>query len=222
METINLGSMTQEQKQHLWNQMQAELRAAEIKKQEDKKSYEQLKDELVRDTFDRLSGVASGLSSVKCQTFDNFQILMDMKQALYEISDEQMERQGSHSFTSTDGSNTIMLGQNVVDGWDEDLAGAGVARVNDWLTSKLTNDNRVLVDMVRDLLRPSKEGTLKASRVLELSKRAQEMGDAQLTEAVAMLQEAYRPQKTSTYIKAKFRNNNGQDEWLNLSLSSAK
>lgn len=219
-EKVELGALTEDQKKALWEEMKLQEREKKILKQLEREAYIAIKDELVTDNFARLEGISEGLKSVKSQIFDGFQVLLNLKQQLYSISEDQMSKQLSHTFTLENGNKSIMLGQNVVDGWDTELAGVGVAKVNEWLASKLTDDNKMLVDMIRDLLRPSKEGVLKANRVLELAKRAREQGDEQLIDAVNMLQDAYRPVTTTTFVRAKFRNEQGQDEWLKLSMSN--
>lgn len=216
MNELNLKQLTNEQISELKTQLKAEETAMELQKKEDKQAYNNLKEEVVFKSFLMLEKLAESLNEIKSGIFSDFAILLDLKQQIYTISDEQMEKQGCHSFTA--GNKTIMLGQNITDGWNDDIATAGIARVNDWLTSKTTSDNKVLVDMVRDLLRPSKDGVLKANRVLELSKRAAEIGDKELIEAVDILREAYRPKKTTSFVRAKFRNEQGIDQWLTLSM----
>jgi hypothetical protein len=75
--------------------------------------------------------------------------------------------------------------------------------------------------MIRDLLRPDRNGMLKASRVVELYSRAVKINDEELIKHVQTIQEAYVPKKTTTFIKAKYKDDDGRDIWLNLSMSSA-
>ena len=66
----------------------------------------------------------------------------------------------------------------------------GIDKVNDWL-GKLAKDDEsaILVGFIRDLLKPNKDGVLKANRVLELSKKADEIGDKELIEAVKIIRD---------------------------------
>jgi len=115
---------------------------------------------------------------------------------------------------------SIIIGHNVIDRWDETVS-AGVEFVNKWLNSLAKDDeSAVLVDMIRDLMKPDKEGQLKANRVLELAKKADEIGNADLKEGVRIIRDAYRPAKTSTFLKAKYKDELGRDQWLPLSMSA--
>jgi len=108
----------------------------------------------------------------------------------------------------------------VVDGWDTDLANAGISGVNDWLAKRITEESKPFIDIIRDLLKPNKDGLLKAPRVLELHNQAEKIGDRELIEKVSMIKEAYRPAKTTTFVKAKFKDADGNNKWLSLSMSA--
>jgi len=76
------------------------------------------------------------------------------------------------------------------------------------------------VGMVRDLLKPNKEGVLKANRVLDLTRKADELGDPELIEAVKIIRDSHRPDRTSTYVKAMYKDEKGERQYLGLSMSS--
>lgn len=203
------------------------IAAAEKKKKElrekresEKGAYDDLKEEVVSENFAFLKLISEGLTESKDRVFDNFKDLLDLKKSILGLTDADMERQQTHTFSTKSGLR-IIIGHNVIDGYDEELATAGVAKVNQWLDSQTTEENRVFVSIIRDLLRPNKDGVLKASRVIELGKRAKEIGDVQLIDAVGLLIESYQPKKTSTFVKASFKDSKGQTQWLALSMSQA-
>lgn len=202
-----------------------ELKAqAETEKQlqrEERAAYDKLKDEAISVAFDRLLTVSNILAGEKKRVFETFENILALKKQVFIIDDERFETQQSHTFTTLDGGKSITLGSNTVDRWDETVD-VGVSRIKAYL-AKLAKDDEsaFLVSMITDLLKPNKDGALKASRVLDLSKKAAELGDAELMDAVNIIRDAYRPFKTSLYIKAKFKNGLGTDEWLALSMSQA-
>lgn len=218
---MDLSQLTPEQKQELLKQLAAEKQAEKLQKQAEKDAYKALQSEYVDTFFPRLENAQLMLAEIKKTLFDTMKDVLSLKQKVYELSDLEMERQQSHSISNADFSKTIILGSNIVDDWDQEMASAGVARVNDWLTKKMTDTNIDLVGIIRELLRPNKDGVLKANRVLELRNQAEKIGDTELISAVSIIQESYRPKKTTTYVKAKYRNQNGQDVWLSLSMSNA-
>jgi hypothetical protein len=66
------------------------------------------------------------------------------------------------------------------------------------------------------LLSRGKEGTLKASRVLQLRKMAEESGSERFIEGVRIIEESYRPVVSKTFVRAERKGKNG--EWVNIPL----
>jgi len=218
--TININKLSDEQRAILLAQLVAEEQARKQKQKKERDTYEQLKDAQVRATFKELQNISNMLENAKKKVFEEFEVLLKMKKELYGITDEQMLEQESHTFTTSDSTISIIIGHNVIDRWDETVS-VGIARINKWL-SKLAKDDEsaVLVGLIRDLLKPNKDGVLKASRVLDLSKKAYELGDKELMDAVDIIRDAYRPAKTSTYVKARYNDEHGVRQWLALSMSA--
>lgn len=221
MSQINIENLTAEQKAELKQQLEAEEKNAKEKKLRERKTYEQIRDAQVRTTFKKLNNISSELEKSKNMVFDDFKAILDMKRELYEMTEDKMLSQESHTFTTSDGTISIIVGHNVVDGWDETVS-IGVEKVNQWLTMLARDDeSAMLVGLIRDLMKPNKDGALKANRILDLKNKAKEVGNKQLLEAVELIEAAYRPTKTSTYVKAKYKDERGQWQWLALSMSAA-
>lgn len=220
MERINISSLTPEQRAKLMAELEAEERAAKERRRKEMEAYEQLKDTQVKATFKELQNISSSLELAKQKVFDEFELLLRLKKELFGLTEERMLSQESHTFTSADGSISIIIGHNVIDSWDETVK-VGIERVNKWL-GKLAKDedSAVLVGLIRDLLKPNKDGVLKANRILDLSKKAAELGDRELIEAVELIRDSYRPTRTSTYVKARYIDTRGQKQWLALSMSA--
>lgn len=74
-----------------------------------------------------------------------------------------------------------------------------------------------LVAAVLRLLSRDGQGNIKASRVLQLRKMADESGDDRFREGVRIIEESYQPTVTKRYIRAERRNGNGA--WVTVPLS---
>lgn len=220
MQKIDFQNLTPEQKQALRAQFEAEETAEKEREKRKKSDYNALKEEQVKATFKRLQNVSSNLEHEKIDIFNQFGSLLALKKDLYNLTEEQMELQQSHTFTSTEANQSIIIGSNMIDRWSDDV-NVGIERINKWLDHLITDEqSRQMVSIIRDLLKPNKDGVLKANRVLELGKKAREMGDKELIGAVDFIQEQYQPVKTSTYVKAKYLDANGIWQWLALSMSA--
>lgn len=215
--TINYQDLSSKQKQQMREEMEAEQRAEREAAKQLRSDYEHLKNEQVLASFKRLQDVSSALTEEKVDLFNQFGSLLAMKKELYKLTEAQMDMQQSHTFTSSDGKVSIIIGSNVIDTWSDDV-GVGIERVNQWIDSKIaTPEDRAII---RALMKTNSDGVLKASRILDLAKHASERGDKELTDAVNFIRDQYRPEKTSTYVKAKWKNEKKQWQWLALSMSA--
>lgn len=220
MKRVDLTGLNPEEKKELMKKLRAEERAAKRLKEDEKMAFDTIRDEAVEEAFATLEDISRILKASKEKIFDDFSALIDMKQKVHNISDSSIKKQSSHTLSTINGMRSIVLGHNMVDDWDKEIACEGVERVFRWIKSKIKDDNTVLGDIIRDLLKPTKDGVLNSRRVLELSKRAKDIGDYELIEAIEMIQSAYTPRRTSTYVKAKYIDKMGRNVWLQLSMSS--
>ena len=60
--------------------------------------------------------------------------------------------------------------------------------------------------MVMKLLSKDAKGTLKASRIIQLRKMAEDSGAPEFIEGVKIIEESYQPIKSRTYLKAYVKN----------------
>jgi len=217
MDGINYSELTADQKQILREQIQQEERAEKEKERKIQEDYQSLKEEQINVSFRFLQNLSISLEETKVDIFNQFGAIIAMKKELYKLTDEQMELQQSHTFTNKANDKSLIIGSNVIDGWTDD-ANVGIQGINDWIDNRITNpDDR---SIIRTLLKPDKNGALKASRVIELSNEANRIGDQELIKHVNFVQSQYRPQKTSTYVKAKYKDANGVWQWLALTMSA--
>ncbi len=214
--TINLDQLSPEQLTALKEQIQAEERQKEIKQQEDRKAYKQMVNDTLPILFNELLGASAELSRVKTLVFSELKALIELKASAYGKEDNLQ----SHSFTTNDGIN-IIIGHRFNDGWDDSVT-AGIEKVNKYLESLISDQNtKTLVTAIRKLLSKDAKGTLKASRVIQLKKIADDTADPVFIDAVKIIQDAYRPTQSCEFVTCRYKDNNGNSVDLPLEIASA-
>ena len=184
----------------------AKKEAAEQRKQQ-RETYAQMVDDELEQAIPELLNLSGDIKAVKDTVFGNFAAIIDMKAELFGTKDGG---QYSHTFTNSDSTLRLTLGVNTV----ED----GIAMVRGYIESLATDDkSKALVSAVLRLLSRDGQGNLKASRVLQLRKMAEESRDDQFLEGVKIIEESYQPSITRRYIRAQ-RKNPKTGAWVNIPL----
>lgn len=216
-ERIDLGQLSPEQLEELKRQLAEKERNAEKKKREDREAYKQLVDETVESVFGELGEVAAALQTKKNAVLDQMQRVISLKDELFGIKDGQ----ATHTFTTSDGKLSLCVGFRTVNDYDATL-GNGIAKVKEYIASLATDDKTgELVEMIESLLRTDKNGNMKPNRVLELSKLAAKIDNVGFREGVAIIQQAYTPRKSSTFITA-WENTEEGKRYLPLTMTNAQ
>lgn len=209
---INLENLTEEQKKELKKKLAEE----EVKKEKERKQkveeYKNLVDECVMKGIQKARYISEMISIGKKEIQDTFKTLIDLKEELYGIRDNQQ----SHSFSTRNGDYSITVGYRVVDNFD-DTVHTGIAKAKSYINRILKDENKELQKVLDLLLKKDKNGNLKASRVIELERIALDINDDELTEGVRIIKEAWKPQKTKTFIEASYKDANGNR--INIPLS---
>lgn len=195
--------------------------------QADREAYKELVDETIRRVFPSAKAVSVLLGAIKKRIYDEFNEALALKAKLYGVK----EGQQSHMFTTSDGKLRILLGYNVTDDYD-DTVNEGIQKVHDYISSLAKDeDTKTLVNAVLRLLaKDGKTGTLKASRVLQLRKMAEDSRNADFIDGVKIIEEAYRPAISKQYIKAQYKDDLniwqpvhlGMTEAVNVALNAAQ
>lgn len=214
---ITLDSLSPEQIEALTKQLEEKKKAEADKVQQERATYKAMVDSTVNGLYPIIEEASKKLAEVKQHVFSEFKTLIQMKAELYNRKEDQF----SHTFSSADGSITITIGRNISDGWD-DTVNTGIAKVNDFIQGMAKDENsKNLVNTVLRLLSKDSKGNLKASRVLQLKKMAEDVGDASFIDAIKIIQDAYRPKPTQEYIKCTYTNAEGAKVILPLNISEA-
>ena len=200
--------MTEEEKAEFEAFQQEKARkAAEEKAKADREMYRQMVDEEIENSIPVLLGISEEIKESKQKVLDNFKAILAMKSDLFKTKMRNDQR--SHTFTNSAGDKRITLGVYVTDGY-RDTVEDGIAIVKEYIAS-LANDEKTqaLVNMVFRLLSRDAKGTLKASRIVQLRKVAEDTGDARFMEGVRIIEESYQPEVSKQFIRAEMKDRNG-------------
>lgn len=200
--------MTEEEKAEFEAfQREKARKAAEEKAKADREMYRQMVDEEIENSISVLLGISEEIKESKQKVLDNFKAILAMKSDLFKTKMRNDQR--SHTFTNSAGDKRITLGVYVTDGY-RDTVEDGIAIVKEYIAS-LANDEKTqaLVNMVFRLLSRDAKGTLKASRIVQLRKVAEDTGDARFMEGVRIIEESYQPEVSKQFIRAEMKDRNG-------------
>lgn len=213
MSEINLENLSSGDRQRLLGELRQADKAEKQRRAEERKAYKELVDETVPVLMNDLLDVSVRLTRMKRRIFADTERLVDLKNSIYGVRTDQQ----SHSFTTTNGMYTITVGYRINDGWD-DTVWIGVKMIRQFIEGMATD--KASKQLILKLLKPDKKGMLKANRVLELTAIVEEIGDEQLSEGMKIVQEAYRPMQSVSFIEASFRDANGKIHNVPLGVSS--
>lgn len=166
-------------------------------------NYSELSEAFIKRTIKKLTPLSQKISEKKAEVLDEFSALQKIKAELLGLNGRDMPK--SHTFTNKAGTMRVTVGTYETDGYDDSVE-EGIAIVKEYIESMAKDANSAkLVKMVMGLLARSASGALKASRVVRLHRLADESGDARFIEGVRIIENAYRPTISRTYIRCETR-----------------
>lgn len=166
-------------------------------------NYSELSEAFIKRTIKKLTPLSQKISEKKAEVLDEFSALQKVKAELLGLNGRDMPK--SHTFTNKAGTMRVTVGTYETDGYDDSVE-EGITIVKEYIESMAKDENSAqLVKMVMGLLARSASGALKASRVVRLHKLADESGDARFIEGVRIIENAYRPTISRTYIRCETR-----------------
>lgn len=208
---IDVKKLSPEAKKALMAELAAEQEAEKNAKLEQREAYKKLVEETVPEVLFKMLVASEQLTNAKTEAFRYFENVLKMKTDLYGLKKGQQ----SHTFSCEMGE--ITLGYRVNEGWD-DTAGAGIEKVENYIVNKYGKDNDV-VNWLFTLLKKDAKGNLKASRVLELKKFAEESKAAEFIDGVEIIAGAYKPIRSVWFLEASI-NKDGKKQNIPLNISS--
>ena len=189
-----------------------EKKSAEEKRKQERDVYRQLVSEAVDDVFPVLQEESKELAGLKRNTYDRFRKALELKRQIFDVKTEQR----SHTFMNADGTRRITLGNHVADGYDNTVE-EGIAIVKEFLNSLAKDDeSKALINTILRLMSRDMKGNLKASRVIQLRRTAEDLGNERLLEGVRIIEESYRPELSKQYIRAEYKNED--NAWVTVPL----
>lgn len=204
--TTTVEMTAEEQAQFAAFKQEQEKRARQQRRKENREMYAQVVDEQVAYAIPELLSLSEQIKTVKNTVFENFKTVLELKSDVMSMS---RDGQHSHTFTTSDGMMRLTLGSNTVDAY-RDTVEDGIEMVRQYIESMAKDENsRTLVNAVLRLLARDQKGTLKASRVLQLRKMADDIGDETFQEGVRIIEESYQPAETKQYIRAEYKDEKG-------------
>jgi hypothetical protein len=187
-------------------------KAVESQKKGERETYRQLVSETVDDVFPALVSESDKLAKLKQGVYDRFREALELKAQIFGVKDEQR----SHTFSNAEGTRRITLGNHITDGYT-DTAEEGISIAKQFLQSLAKDEqSKALISTILRLLSRDMKGSLKASRVLQLRRTAEELGNERLLDAVRIIEESYRPEISKQYVRAEYRDDN--NAWISVPL----
>lgn len=166
-------------------------------------SYTEMAESFINKTIKKLTPLSEAIKRKKEEVLEEFSALQKLKAELLDIDGKDMPK--SHTFTNKEGTRRVTVGVYETDNYD-DTVEEGIAIVKEYIESLAQDESsKQLVKMVMSLLARSANGALKASRVVRLHKLADESGNPRFIEGVRIIEAAYRPAISRTYIRCEVR-----------------
>ena len=182
-----------------------------------REDYREMVDDAIESMMPGLRTMSECLTNHKKKVFEEFSAILEMKAEMFKMEKGEDLNNQSHTFTNSKGTMRIVLGNYVTDGY-LDTADEGIAKVQNYIQSLASDEkSQALVKMVMRLLAKDAKGTLKASRIIQLRRMAEESGSAEFIEGVKIIEEAYQPQTSRTYLKAYIKDEK-TNAWVQLPL----
>lgn len=178
-------------------------RAAEQRVELLRKNYTEMAESFVNKTIKKLAPLSDSIRRKKAEVLEEAVSLQTLKAELLQIDGKSMPK--SHQFSNAAGTKRVTIGVYETDAYD-DTVEEGIAIVKEYIESLAADAKSAqLVKMVMSLLQRNASGALKASRVVRLRRLAEESGDERFLEGVRIIEAAYRPAISRTYIRCEVR-----------------
>lgn len=215
METVKQTVEMTLEEQIEFEAFKEEQAAKRAKKQakRDREAYKELVDEAIESAIPDLQSVSDCIKTVKQGVLEEFRRVVEMKSEVLKL---KKDGQRTDTFTNSAGDKRIIIGVYTTDGY-RDTVEDGIAIVKEYIEGLASDSKtRALVKMVLRLLARDVKGTLKASRIVQLRKLAEESGNERFIEGVQIIEEAYQPAISKQFIRAEIKNDNGA--WVSIPL----
>lgn len=194
-----------------------ERKAAEERRRAARETYRGMVDEAIDRAMPILAATSAAIADAKRTVLDDFRAALEMKAELFGVRDDQR----SHTFTNSEGTRRITVGQYTLDNY-RDTVNEGIAIVKEYLGSLAKDEESAsLVKAILRLMSRDQAGNLKASRVLQLRRMAEESGNARFQEGVRIIEESYAPEASRQFLRVEEKTRDGAWKPLPLGMTEA-
>jgi len=194
------------------------LKKEKLAKEIAMKDYKEMVNSEINESAPFLLKLSDEIMAAKKKVFDNFKAVLELKSSVLHLT---KSNQRSHTFTNTQGTLRITLGRYTKDDYD-DTADDGINKVQEYIQSLASDEKtKSLVSMVLRLLARDQAGALKASRVLQLRKMANDSGNKLFIEGVELIENSYQPTLSKSYIKVETKSEDGAWKAVPLGMTEA-
>lgn len=216
-ETTTMVEMTPEEKQRFEAFKLEEVRR---KKREEQKAnltaYRELVDETVDNVVTQFTQMSDQLRDIKSTAIRSLMDLVAMKRETLGL---KADGQWSYTFTKPDSKRRVTMGVHTLDGW-RDTVEEGIEMVMEYIKGLASDANsQALVGMVLQLLAKDASGNLKADKVLELRRIAEESESEQFLDGVRLIEDSHFKTISKIFLKAEVRNDIGVWQRLPLNIT---
>lgn len=197
--TIDINTLSPEEKQRLADQLRDDKKEAKKKRDEDLKTFKELSADYVRNNIDPLVHHYEITDFLIERLWNEYKPLQELKTQVYGVKKND---QDSHTSTLEDGSASITIGYNVTIGFDG-TESAGVEKIKEFLKSLSNDESNVkkLSAAVNTFLKPNgKTGMLNPAKIIELSKLKSEFNDDRFDEGLEIIMNAQQRRQNSMYV----------------------
>lgn len=215
--TTTMVEMTPEERQRF---EAFKLEEAKRKRREEQEAnltaYRELVDETVEEVVAHFTQVSEHLRTAKGEAIRS---LMDLVRMKRETLGLKADGQWSYTFTKPDSKRRVTMGVHTLDGW-QDTVEEGIEMVMEYIKGLASDENsQALVGMVLQLLAKDASGNLKADKVLELRRIAEESGSEQFIDGVRLIEDSHFKTISKIFLKAEVRNDIGAWERIPLNIT---
>lgn len=199
MNTIDINTLTPEQKSELAQKLKTDRLEAKKKRDSDLKTFKELSAEFVNIHIDPLVHHHEITEMLIEKLWKDYEPIRELKSSIYGV---KINNQDSQTSTLEDGSASITVGYNVTIGFDG-TESAGVEKIKEFLKSLSTDEENVkkLSAAVNTFLKPNvKTGMLNPAKIIELSKLKSEFNDERFDEGLEIIMNAQQRRQNSMYV----------------------
>lgn len=213
-----LAKLSPEERAALLQEAKEQLKNEDATIKAERKKFKEIASNEVKEQVERMKVTVNQMKTTKIEIYNSLLTLVKSKAEVIETKEEQ----NSHTFTTDDGTQRIMMGKRDISAWDG-TESAGVAKVQEYLGT-LAKDSRSaeLVRMVQGMLKPDKKGMLDARRIIELSKVAEEGGNELFMDGINIILNAYKVVGSKMFLEAYEKDEQGGWQNINLNFSEIK